>query len=256
MKQALLLSTHLFNDTIGMRFRRLASAVRGLGFDSFVLLNSDEPLAGLSYIRPAEVCSYSIDQINALGYEAIYDTIYPGSCHFPVLAFAIEHKEYNYIWFVEYDVVYTGRWDEFFSAFACDESDFISSHVERYDEQANGGWEWWHEANDVGYPLERCVKAFNPICRYSRRALQYIDKYQKEGHSAHSEVLIPTCLYNAGMKITDFGGTGEFVRPGWRNKSYVQGSGTNNGTMRYRPVFLEEEIKALNVRDKLFHPLK
>ena len=52
------------------------------------------------------------------------------------------------------------------------------------------------------------------------------------------------------------GGLGEFTPPEFRNKFYVQGVGINNGTMRFRPEFLKEEIKALGVTDKLFHPLK
>ena len=48
-------------------------------------------------------------------------------------------------------------------------------------------------------------------------------------------MITTTCLLNAGYKIGDFGGTGEFVPEGWRNKYYVQGVGTNNGTMRWRP---------------------
>lgn len=191
-----------------------------------------------------------------LDYKPIYDTLCPGSSHFLVLAFALEHREYDYVWFIEYDVCYTGKWASLIQSFSDDDSDFISSHIEKYDKQRNDDWSWWRLKNNAGFPLEECVKTFSPICRYSRAALLYIDKYPKEGHSAHTEVLIPTCLYHAGMKLEDFGGTGDFVKEGNRNRFYVQGVGTNNGTMRYRPIFLQEEIYALNVKDKLFHPLK
>ena len=65
------------------------------------------------------------------------------------------------------------------------------------------------------------MKGFNPICRYSNRALALLDSYMKEGHSAHSEVMVTTCLHNHGMKIGDIGGMGEFTPDGYRNRYYI-----------------------------------
>ena len=177
---------------------------------------------------PEHINLYEIDisEIWNYGYLPIYRTLFPGSCHYAVINFYKKYPNFCYYWFVEYDVYFTGNWS------------------------------LWYRHNDVGYPLSQCVKGFNPICRYSNRALSYIDRYQKEGHSAHSEVMITTCLHNAGFKIGDLGGTGEFTPDGWRNKYYVQGIGVNNGTMRWRPEFSREEIEALGTRNKLFHPLK
>ena len=199
-----------------------------------------------------------IDSLNSLAYTPIAETLSPGSCHFPVLAFFQEHPEYSHYWFVEYDVYFTGEWSTLIDDCTANltDYDFLSCHVERYDPQRNGCWPWWHKLNNVGYPLELCVKGFNPICRYSNRALTYIDQYQKAGHAAHSEVMITTCLHNAGYNIGDIGGTGEFTPAGWRNRYYIQGVGTNNGTMRWRPEFSAEEITALGTRNMLFHPLK
>ena len=76
------------------------------------------------------------------------------------------------------------------------------------------------------------------------------------GHPAHSEVMITTCLHNHGMRIGDIGGISEFMPEGYRNRYYIKGVGTNNGTMRWRPPFTMEEIEALGTRDRLFHPVK
>ena len=109
----------------------------------------------------------------------------------------------------------------------------------------------------MGYKLKYCIKGFNPICRYSNAALAYLDHYQKMGHSAHSEVLITTCLYHGGFKIGDFGGQGEFVPSGYENKYYIPNlPGINGGTMRYRPLYTLKEIERTGLRNKLFHPLK
>lgn len=81
---------------------------------------------------------------------------------------------------------------------------------------------WWHRGNNCGYPLTECVKGFNPTCRYSGRALECLDRHQRNGYSAHSEVMITSCLYNHGMRIGDIGGTGEFTPQGYRNKYFAQ----------------------------------
>ena len=79
-----------------------------------------------------------------------------------------------------------------------DNYDFLSCHIEKYGE-GNKDWPWWYRSNDCGYTLEKCMKGFNPICRYSNRALALLDSYMKEGHSAHSEVMVTTCLHNHGI---------------------------------------------------------
>lgn len=71
-----------------------------------------------------------------------------------------------------------------------------------------------------------------------------------------SEVMITTCLHNHSMRIGDIGGTGEFMPDGYRNRYYIKGVGTNNGTMRWRLPFTMEEVEALGTRNMLFHPIK
>ena len=184
-------------------------------------------------------------------------TLIPGSPHFIPLRFFLDNPHYRHYWFIEYDVVFTGRWSTLMED--CDSIlggyDFLSCHIERFGED-NRQWPWWYRSNDCGYALEECVKGFNPICRYSNRALALLDSYMREGHSAHSEVMITTCLHNHGMKIGDIGGTSEFTPDGYRNRYYIKGVGTNNGTMRWRPPFTMEEIEALGTKDRLFHPVK
>lgn len=131
----------------------------------------------------------------------------------------------------------------------------LTCHVERFGDD-NKEWSWWYRSNNCGYGLADCMKGFNPVCRYSRRALALLDEYMKKGYSAHSEVMITTCLHNHSMRIGDIGGTGEFTPDGYRNRYYIKGVGTNNGTMRWRPPFTMEEVEALGTRNMLFHPIK
>lgn len=249
-----LLSAHIVDDKVLAMYSSLARELDG--YDIVLLLNCEkEHCADI----PDEVSVYRSDSesINSLMYNPIADTLLPGSCHFPVLRFFLDNPQYRHYWFIEYDVVFTGKWNTLMDD--CDSNlkdyDFLSCHIEKYGEE-NKIWAWWYRDNNYGYALEECVKGFNPVCRYSNKALALLDSYLKKGHSAHSEVMITTCLYNHGMKIGDIGGISEFNPKDFRNRYYIKGLGIHNGTMRWRPPFTMEEIEALGTKNRLFHPIK
>lgn len=174
-----------------------------------------------------------------------------------MMLFYLRNPKYDYYWFIEYDVFFTGDWNLLFQFFKESKSDLISSHVEQYD-KSNTDWQWWNviEFSGKEIPLEKRVKSFNPIYRLSEHSLSFLHNYLSNGNAGYYEVLMPTALYNNGYTIEDFGGTGCFVKPENRNRFYIQGTYTNWGTMRYFPNYSLEEINALGTKDKLFHPVK
>ena len=108
-----------------------------------------------------------------------------------------------------------------------------------------------------GVPLSDSLKSFNPICRCSNSALHILDQYQKAGYFAHEELIMATCFYTHGMKIGDLGGDGAFVPEGYMNKFYLDAPNEiNGGTMRYRPVYSQEEVQNFCLANTLFHPIK
>lgn len=246
-----LLGSHFVNKLISERYKKLRTDLSPNGYDVIVMLNMKRLADMNQWDFPTVV--YSNEQLNALGYNPICESVLPGSCHFPLLAFYKEHPTYQYYWLVEYDVFFTGLWSCLFDSFEHNTSDFISCGLERYDESRNGSWPWWRTRNDAGYPLEKCLKSFNPICRFSNRALEYLDGYLRRGFSAHSEVMIPTALYNAGYTLEDFGGDGEFVSPTNRDRFYITEASSPKETMRWRPAF--QSIQGIP-HYKIVHPLK
>lgn len=258
MKEVILLSTHFVNNFILDNYISLREQLDENKYDVILLVNLEKEF--LSYVpKTIKVYRTDSDSINQLGYNPIEETLLPGSCHFPVLRFFLDNPNYKFYWFVEYDVVFTGNWATLMDD--CDRNlldyDFLSCQMEKFDYEKNRIWPWWYRSNYLPYDLNDCVKAFNPICRYSEKALAYLDSFQKKGFSAHSEVLISTSLYHAGYKIGDFGGHGEFVPQGYERKFYIPDKkDINGGTMRYRPVYTMDEILKLNLPNKLFHPLK
>lgn len=257
MKSVVLYIAHTVNDYTLSQYCRLHHDLGNEKYDVVWLLAANESRKYNLSMNVGQMLTLQADDFQSLGYNPICNTIVPGSCHFIPLRFFLDNPEYHYYWFVEYDVVFTGNWSVLLEN--CDKEladyDFLSCHIERWQE-SNKDWLWWNEGNSCGYSIYDCIKGFNPICRYSDEALSCLDGYMKQGFSAHSEVMVTTCLYHHGLKIGDIGGTGEFTPKSYKNKYYIRGAGVNNGTMRWRPSFLMEEIKALGTKDKLFHPVK
>ena len=255
-KNLIIFVAHFVSEATMARYIRLCRELSDEDYDIVWALTASEGSdvkvpsgVSMAVLRPSD--------FRDLQYTPIYGTLVPGSCHFIPLYIFKSQRYYRHYWFIEYDVEFTGDWSVLMDD--CDTNladyDFLSCHVARFGED-NKEWTWWHRGNNCGYPLTECVKGFNPICRYSVRALECLDRHQRKGYSAHSEVMVTSCLYNHGMRIGDIGGTGEFTPQGYRNKYYVQGVGIHNGTMRWRPPYTMEEIEALGTKNKLFHPIK
>lgn len=255
-KQAVLLVTHYYDEQLVLqKYERLRHELRTDKYDVFLVINTHDKSIEHKLRDKANVCAYNLDDINALGYEPMGCTLYPGNCHFTWLAFYASHRRYTHYWIVEYDVCFTSPWNELMNSFAECDCDLIASRVERYDNNINGNWAWWRLNNNSGFPLEQSVKVFHPICRFSQRALRYLNEFLKRGFTAHSELIIPTCLYNAGYTITDFGRSRDSL---FRNalKDFYETLPDGSSTMRYRQVFSSSDIKYHEHPRTLFHPVK
>lgn len=245
MKIAILYLTHIISNTIIENFKKLRLES---GCDTFLVHTVDE-LSNFGIYYSEE------ETINMLGLKTITggNKLFPGSMNFIMYRFYKEHPEYDYYWFIEYDVVFTGNWGWFIENTTKDfkNYDFVSSHIECWDESS--GWYWWDKNNYLDIPREQQLKSFNPVCRYSKTALDTLISWNKD-KVAHFEVLVPTCLYECGLSIADLGGDNEFTLPGLRNKYYLDNkTESNDGTIRWRPNYKKSECIALN---KLYHPIK
>lgn len=254
-KQAVLMMCHFCNDIVKDRYHKLISELDSDKYDVFVLFNNDTDL-NFNFGEHSYVYSFRTEDLNELGYESIADTIVPGSTHFAVLNFFKEHNNYKHYWYVEYDVVFSGNWSALLDAFESNDADFITTGIQLYDEYKNGTWAWWSQCSTLNIPLERRVKSFNPICRFSVSSLTFLDTFLKSGVTGHQEMVIATVLYLNGFKLVDFGGSGTFVLPKYENKFYLGLDCGAKCTFRYRPIYTEEEVKQMNTNNKLFHPVK
>lgn len=242
-KQAVLLMSHFFDSRIEEKYHRLTGELSPALYDVYLLLNLNDKSEFEDSPSSINMCVYDADDLNSLGYTPIFESLLPGSCHFPVLRFYKDHPDYKFYWFIEYDVEFTASWSLLFDSYVDDAVDYIVPFLAKFEKKKNGNWEWWHTGNKSGFPLIESIRAFHPICRYSKSALNCIDRYQRLGYSAHSELLVPTCLSHAGLTLKAFD-EGFFIRER-EFKSF-----------RYRPVFYSEEIRQRKDYGILYHPVK
>ena len=202
---------------------------------------------------------FDLHSVSALGLPFLIESkLIPGSIHLPLIQFARSHQFAHY-WFIEYDVRFTGDWKKLFEYFEGSNADFLSSHVMRYSNLPK--WFWWkslsHRRESVADAKK--IRSFNPIFRISHQALRYIDNAQKNGWVGHNEVLIATLLHQAGFKIRDFGGIGEFVAAADHNRFYLDSGPVPHrdmvvkGSLRFRPAY---RFVWFRPRNKLYHPVK
>lgn len=231
---------------------------QGLHVDqqAYVLFHQKTGVKPVTY-PSAATYTFTNDSLFKLAYIPIAGSLIPGSNHFPLLQFYLEHPGYDYYWVIEDDVRFNGHWKDFFDSFAQADHDFISCHVRRHTEEP--GWGWWNTLihPDIEIPLTERVRSFNPIYRLSKKALQFLHQSLSDCWIGHHEVLIPTLLLRAGFSLLDFGGTGHFVPQHLENRFYTSGTindgkDLSEGTMRYRPAWPAVGTDL----NKLYHPIK
>lgn len=251
---AFLFVTHKVNSEILKRFLKLQCEITDFGESFFLIDQENNRVPELDVYDNITPYIFNISSLNELNYEPIRETIIPGSNHFATLQFYLDYPIFKYYWIIEYDVVFTGHWSTFFSAFNNLDADFIASHIERFTDNPN--WMWWETLHLDGVLLQdyQYIKSFNPIYRISSGALSYLDnllKYRKNW--GHHEVLVPTALTYSDFKIMDLGASRDFSISNSCNISAFVKNDLDESTIRYRPPIRQEE---LTLRNRLLHPCK
>lgn len=257
-RSALLWMTHIWNEDIKEEFEKLTRMEWAACPDVWLVAGSIIPVV-TDLCRVYERCFIIDDStiLSRLPYPSIDTQRIIYNAHFPLLDFFLSHPEYDFFWFIEFDVRYTGDWESLFRAFEKDDSDFITSHIRRLRDEPY--WCWWDSLShpSKAIPRDQYVRSYNVIFRISKRALWYIHEAQKDGWRGHNEVSLPTLLLQGGFSITDFGGNGEFVPAGRVNAVYTS-HGLKNGmlcpfcTMRWRPSSPRPGI----LKNKIYHSIK
>ena len=259
-RTAVLLQTHYLSRSLLRMFANMSAAMPNA--DSFILMHlpPDRP-------KPRELARLphhfvTTPEIRDPAY--VHKTRGPdwriwrgGHTDLIALHFFSKHPDYDYYWFIEYDVRFSGDWRTFFAGFQHSDADFLSTSIRRASNDPN--WMHWptlHPPEGMNQPpKDAMLCSFMPIYRISARGFRVIDQAYREGWTGHCEASWPTILYRAGCRLEDIGGDGEFVRPENRNRFY-----TNNpadvdlapGSLVFRPV----RWKPGSGSNRLWHPVK
>ncbi|ROZ75703.1 DUF3405 domain-containing protein [Ramlibacter sp. WS9] len=251
--------THLWSQSIAHRFDRLRREL-GADADCFVLLQDDHGGVTAQWKAfldgrgtPQALVPFDPDDLlQRLGYRW-FDRSIMGSTHFPLLHLSKTH-EYGHYWQIESDVEYRGDWRSLLGAYRNCEADLLASHFRRHADWPR--WPWWRTlrvpvaaaltANDLR-------RAFFPILRISRQALEALDQAHRDGWEGHFEALIPTVVHRLGLLAQDLCATTACYLGDSQDRCADQ---ARQSTMRWRPQIALGEFIGRGVGPLLFHPVK
>jgi hypothetical protein len=258
---AVLFQTHFFDRWAERAFRGLrAGSPPGYEFVVLIHLPPGAPVPERVLRYPHHVVR--TPELRALPYPAKaggpgWDLWTGGHTDLITMHYWLAHPGRDRYWAIEYDVRYTGPWRRFFDAFERDDSDLLAPLLRRRRDVP--GWANWPSlAVPGGEPHpddEQAVSGFMPIFRASGRLMRAMDEGYREGWGGHIECSFATIAMARGLRVTDFGGDGEFTPERYRGRFY---SGTARdvhhapGTLVFKPTFFRTGSRP----DMLWHPVK
>jgi hypothetical protein len=180
-----------------------------------------------------------------------------GNLLFPILSFAAK-RLYDFIWRIEFDVRFSGRWLDFFDEFASSPADLLGTTLGTFERTPS--WNLWQTAALHGEPVPtaQLIRGFYPVLRLSRHACTVLEDAMRQGWQGHFEVILASILNQRHCLIEDIGGDGAFVSPAHKGRFYSNTPQNNNlypGTFVWRIP----EICSPHVLEKpahLYHPVK
>jgi hypothetical protein len=233
--------THLCDAEIISRYRKLKADLAGRAETTIVApMGTPVPEDLL-----AETVFFDFAQLAAKAPRILGSKVIPGNCHLTMLAFFGARPGFDYYWHIEYDVVFTGDWRTLLDAWRKDASDLVAAHVRTRGEEPD--WPWWPSLHvSSAETAAGHLRAFLPVYRISRRALERLEMAVREGSSGHFEALVPTVLQAASLRISDLG------EERFYTSSTSPDGELRQGTLRYRPF----HARPLPGRNLLYHPVK
>jgi hypothetical protein len=271
-KQAVLILSHFYNDSIVGLFNRLTQETPD-SYDIFIALNLGEKKLELP--ENAESLRKSIFLLNN---ERILEMPYPGKCDpggwngkgFSIeghadlitLLFQQEHPEYEYYWGIEYDVHFEGKWGELFNHFLESKADLLGTSLMRASNKPPLYLKTLHprnpycDENGKKPSYQESIMGFFPIHRLSRLLCERLDEYYRAGWNGYYEITWATIADKCHLLIEDIGGNGPYVKPENINRFYYNTARRwdyTPGTFVYRPTF---RVIDQRIKNTLWHPVK
>jgi len=252
-KTAIAFISHTFTEPVLGAFEKLSREAQGYG-DLYLI--SDGKHAPPFHLKP-QTHVFDFQKAKGPWPQITGHDVVPGNCHLLYCDFFSNFETYDFVWFIEYDVRFSGPWSDFFALYETNPSDLLGCHIRRWDQEPD--WCWWEGLSTGKAPLppEDRLRAFLPIQRLSAKAFRTILEKLAEGWAGHAEAIIPSALQRDGLRIQDLGGDGPFTEAANQNRTYTSPTSPDGGlrevgTMRYRPAHAAWGEQA----HMLYHPVK
>jgi len=145
---------------------------------------------------------FTLDRIKKMGYNFKTDEGIWHHVEYPIIDYYLQKPQYDFYWRIEYDVKFGGDWGLFFRHFADNKADLLGTYIKTYKEDPE--WRWWRAMNcEINRNDLRGM--FFAVTRFSREALDLLQRKYQSGMSGYCEVVVPTLLNMGNMKIEDIG---------------------------------------------------
>ncbi len=241
METVFVVLTHTFDRKTKSEISRISRELQGT-YPFAVNYDIHAQVVPADYDVPCVPFDYR--KVSAIFPFPIGSTIVPGNLHLVFTELLTQFPNASYFWIVEYDVRYSGNWKRFVKYFEPSQADLLGCNIRFHHEEQY--WHWWESFKNNAVlenkiNINSLVRAFLPIARYSRQALQIIRRECLEGGwSGHCEVLVPSLLLKKGLRIEEIGGDSHFT-PVSRKNHFYSASRSDYGdlqsysSMRWRP---------------------
>lgn len=267
MKNCIMFVTHTVNGFIKSQIAKILNDLikgdKNNEYELYILFNYNTELKSSNL----NIYTFNLQTVQNAGFKLhqyYYNSpisFYGHNFEYSFMSFYKDHPNFDFYWLIEWDVYNSGNWYDLFSYYDNNhrDVDFYSTHID-YGE--SDGWQdrfvplanyKWIKSFKV--TRDNLCKCFNPIDRFSNKALQVLcDSYEK-GDYGFYEVVMPTIFYNNHLNIKAFGKSTEYKIDNRFIDDYLDEHQEfiNDTTVQYA-----HKYKFLNEIDdgKVYHPVK
>jgi len=137
--------------------------------------------------------------------------------HFRMLTYYKSHPHYDYYWFFDDDVDFTGDIKAFLNNYKYHHYDFLAiqafkkdnypefPHISKINNRmggSHGAWlDWCPGPGDNFQSINKHIGSFFPIVRFSNRAMKFLEDLHNDGFYGYSEGFAPTSLASNGYDV-------------------------------------------------------
>ena len=151
---------------------------------------------------------------------------------YAVLLYFREHPNFDFYWSIEYDVYFNGNWSVLFDACKEDKSDLLGCYLRKFEDEIPYNPLWNHLNFDA--TKEQHKICYGPVQRYSKEALQILDKEYQACLHGFGETAVPTILSINGLVCTDINSNGMFYNPQTFGADYIRENWTHEYFKKYK----------------------